>query len=183
MRKLIILILGFFALVSCNELDAVPPGIKYFNLNNAIASERKPFSLDIDADGDSEFLFTTILTADGLGESRQFIITSAKASQVFEMAGRAGVLESGQEIAPGNPFEKNVQPLVTKRITNSGISWAGDWKDVRNKFIGIRFRLRDQDYRYGWIRVSFDQVSEELILHDFAFQTKVKNGIKAGDMP
>ncbi len=182
MRKFIILILAFFAFVSCEEEEVVPPMIRYTNLNNATAGELKSFSLDIDTDGDSEFLFTTALAANALGDYRQFVITAPRTNQVFEIAGRAGVLEAGQEIAPGNPFEKNVQPLVTKRITNSGISWAGDWKDVRNKYIGIRFRLRDQEYYYGWIRVSFDKSAEQLILHDFAYQKKVNTGLKAGAM-
>jgi hypothetical protein len=180
MRKLALLYLTFFSFISCQVDDSKPALISYVNLNDATASQAKSFSMDIDKDGDTEFLFTTVLAADAGGDYRQFVISPARENQVFEIAGRVGVLEADQEIAPGNPFDKNVQPMVVKTISNSGTSWIGDWKDVRNRFIGIRFRLRDQGYHYGWIRVSFDKEAEQLILHDFAYRNITDMGIQAG---
>jgi hypothetical protein len=165
---------------SCEQEEAVQPSIKYVDLNDNKASQSQSFSLDIDGDGDTDFLFTTLLTAGESGDQRQFVIAPARANQVFEIAGRVGVLEVGQEIAPGNPFDKNVQPMVIKRIANTGTSWSGDWREVSNKFIGIRFVLRDQMYYYGWIRVSFDQTNEQLIIHDYAYRTALNLSIKAG---
>lgn len=180
MRKLALLYLTFFSFISCQEEDTKPALISYVNLNDATASQAKSISLDIDQDGDTDYLFTTVLTADAAGDYRQFVISPARENQVFEIAGRVGVLEAGQEIAPGNPFDKNVQPMVVKRITNTATSWSGDWKDVSNRYIGIRFKLRDQRYHYGWIRFSFDKESERMVIHDLAYRTTVDKGIKAG---
>jgi hypothetical protein len=172
-----VLILSF---LSCQEEELLLPSINYHNLNNVTASQGKSFALDIDQDGGSEYLFTTLLAADDLGDQLQFVIYPARANQVFEIAGRVGVLEEAQQIAPGNPFDKSVKPMVIKTITNSAISWSGDWKEVNSKFIGIRFKLGDSGYYYGWIRVSFDLVTEQFIIHDFAYQTTVDTEILAG---
>jgi len=169
-----------FSFLSCEEKELLPPAILYTNLNDVTASQNKSFSLDINQDGDSEFLFTTTLAADDLGEQLQFVIYPARANQVFEIAGRVGVLNNDQQIAPGNPFDKNVEPMVVKTIATTTASWSGDWKEVSNKFIGIRFNLRDKGYYYGWIRVSFDLTSEQFIIHDFAYRTVLDTEIMAG---
>lgn len=180
MRKLALFYFVYFSFVSCQEVEQLPAAINYVNLNDATASQAKSFSLDIDQDGDTEFLFTTVLAADATGDLRQFVISPARENQVFEIAGRVGVLEAGQEIAPGNPFDKNVQPMVVKRISNTATSWSGDWKDADNRFVGIRFKLNDQGYHYGWIRVSFDKEAERMVIHDFAYRTTVDSKIAAG---
>jgi len=180
MRMLIVFPVLIFSFLSCEEEELLPPSIIYTNLNNITASQSKSFGLDIDQDGDSEFLFTTTLVADDLGDQLQFVIYPARANQVFETAGRVGVLEAAHQIAPGNPFDKNVKPMVIKTITNSAISWSGDWKEVSSKFIGIRFNLGDSGYYYGWIRVSFDLATEQFIIHDYAYQTTVDIEIMAG---
>jgi hypothetical protein len=180
MKRLALLYLTFFSCISCQENAPSSALISYVNLNDATASKAKSFSLDIDMDGDTEYLFTTVLTADATGDLRQFVVSPARENQVFEIARRVGVLESGQEIAPGNPFDKNVQPMAVKRITNTATSWSGDWKDVSNKYIGIRFKIRDKGYYYGWIRVSFDKETERIVIHDFAYKIAENSGIKAG---
>lgn len=180
MKKFVIFYFVLLSFMSCQDEDSMPSEVRYVNLNNATASQHKSYSLDIDEDGDSEFLFTTVLAADQLGDYRHFVIVPTRANQVFEIAGRVGVLELGQEISLGNPFEKNVEPMVIKRISDSATGWSGDWKDVSNRFVGIRFRLRDQEYFYGWIRVSFDKMTEQFIVHDFAYRTTVDREISAG---
>lgn len=180
MRMLIVFPVLILSFLSCQDEEFLPPAIIYTNLNDVTASQNKSFNLDIDQDGDSEFLFTTTLVADDLGDQLQFVIYPARANQVFEIAGRVGVLDNDQQIAPGNPFDKNVQPMVIKRITNSTISWSGDWQDANSKFIGMRFKLGDKGYYYGWIRVSFDLTTEQFTLHDFAYRTTVDTEIMAG---
>jgi len=180
MKQLIILSMIIISFASCEQDEGVQPSIKYIDLNDITAGQSQSFSLDIDKDGDTEFLFTTLLTEDQSGDQRQFIILPARANQVFEITGRVGVLRAGQEIAPGNPFDKNLQPMIVKSITDGSVTWSGDWKDVDSKFIGIRFRLTDQEYYYGWIRISFDQANEQFIIHDFAYRTTLNIGIKAG---
>lgn len=178
--RMLVVFLVLILFLSCQDDELLPPSISYTNLNNVTASQSKSFGLDIDQDGDSEFLFTTLLDADDLGDHLQFVIYPARANQVFEIAGRVGVLDEDEEIAPGNPFDKIVRPMVVKTITNTSTSWSGDWKEVSSKFIGIRFNFGDKGYYYGWIRVSFDQATEQFIIHDLAYQTTLNAEIKAG---
>lgn len=180
MKRLIIFLSIITFFVSCEQDESVQLPIKYVDLKDTPASQDQSFGLDIDGDGDTEFLFTTRLTADQSGDQLQFIITPSQANQVFELSKRVGVLESGQEIAPGNPFDKSLEPMAVKLITNEGTTWIGDWKEANNKFIGIRFTLLDQKYYYGWIRVSFNQTHEQFVIHDFAYRTSLNVGIKAG---
>jgi hypothetical protein len=167
-------------LAACNEEPEIQQGITYINLQDVKAGYDKSFSLDIDKDGDSEYLFTTTLASDAAGDQLQFAIYPSRSNQIFEIAGRVGVLNEGQEIAPGNPFQKNVQPMVIKTITDAGESWSGDWKNAENQFVGIRFFLKDQGFYYGWIRISFDQTNEQFIIHDYAFMTTAGMKIAAG---
>lgn len=131
--------LAYFSCISCQEVAPGPTLTDYVNLKNATASQAKSFSLDIDQDGDSEFSFSTVLAADGPGDYRQFVISPARENQLVETAGRVGVLEAGREIAPGNPFDNNLQPMLVKRITNAASNWSGDWKDGSDRYIGNRF--------------------------------------------
>lgn len=72
--------------------------------------------------------------------------------------------------------------MVTKTITDSGVTWSGDWKEAERQFVGIRFYLRDKGYYYGWIRVSFDQTKEQFIIHDYAYMTTINKRIAAGQV-
>jgi hypothetical protein len=180
MKRILSILFLFILLTGCEEEPEIQQGITYINLQNERAGYNNSFSLDIDQDGDLEYLFTTVMVADALGDQLHFTIYPARSNQVFEIAGRVGVLSEDQEIAPGNPFDKNVQPMVIKTITDSGVNWIGDWKEANNQFVGIRFYLRDQGYFYGWIRVSFDQSNEQFVIHDYAFMTTTNIKIRAG---
>lgn len=180
MKHTLIILSLAVTVFACNEDPEIQQGISYIQLQDAKAGYDKSFSLDIDKDGDSEYLFATTLVSDDTGDHLQFTLYPARNNQVFEIAGRVGVLNEGQEIAPGNPFQKNVQPMVIKTITDLGITWSGDWKNADKQFVGIRFYMRDQGYHYGWIRISFDQMSEQFIIHDYAFMTTINLKIAAG---
>ncbi len=181
MGRFIVLLLISYFISSCQQDEIVQPAIRYVNLSGAITNHEQSYHLDIDQDGDTDFLFTTVFLTDELGAQYQFLVYPSRANQVFEIAGRVGVLAAMQEIAPGNPFDSKVQPMVVKSITADGITWMGDWKDATNQYVGIRFTLQDQAYYYGWIRVSFDRLKEQLIIHDFAYRTVVNSKIEAGD--
>jgi hypothetical protein len=180
MKRILSILFLSTLLIACDNEPEIQQGITYMDLQDVTAGYNKSFSLDIDQDGDSEYIFTTTLAADTEGDHLQFMIYPSRNNQVFEIAGRVGVLSEEHEIAPGNPFNKNVQPMVIKTITDSGVSWSGDWKEANNQFVGIRFYLRDKGYYYGWIRVSFDQTNEQFVIHDYAFMTTLNMKIVAG---
>lgn len=180
MKSLLIILSFTVLLAACEDEAEIQQGITYIDLQHVTAGYDKSFSLDIDQDWDSDFLFTTTLADGAAGDQLQFMIYPARSNQVFEIAGRVVVLAADQEIAPENPFDKNVQPMVIKTITESGESWSGDWKEADRQFVGIRFYVRDKGYFYGWIRVSFDQNNEQFIIHDYAFMTTANMKILAG---
>lgn len=55
-----------WAFAAYDSEPEIQPGITYVDLGPVTAGYNKSFSLDIDQDGDSEFLFTTSLFTDKL---------------------------------------------------------------------------------------------------------------------
>lgn len=168
MRKLMLLVSVFLLTTGCDDNDDVKDDVIRLNLEDAVARYDQPYVLDIDHNGDSEFVFTTLLVADDLGDHLQFRIVSRHDHAVIGHDDRVDALDPGKTIVADDQFDPDVSVLVVKTTTNEGTEWPGPWNDTQNKYAGIRFRLHEQRY-YGWIRLSFDRSAEELILHDMGY--------------
>lgn len=171
----------FFTLSSCEEGDVNPvDGITIINLGDSEVLYNQSQSIDVDGDGDSELTFVTVLAQENNTNQLQFRVFPIGANRVFEAGGRALMLNEGQEIVPGNPFEKNVAPLVAKVESNGSVTWQGDWLNANNHYLGFQIQLADGSVRYGWVRLSFNQASEKLIIHELAYRHKSNTGLRAG---
>ena len=171
----------FFTLSSCEEGDGNPvDGITIINLGDSEVLYNQSQSIDVDGDGDIELSFVSVLAQENSTNQLQFRVLPLGANRVFEAGGRAVMLNEGQEIAPGNPFEKNVAPLVAKVESNGSVTWQGDWLNANNHYVGFQIQLTDGGVRYGWVRLSFNQASEKLIIHEVAYRYKSNTGLRAG---
>lgn len=176
-------ITGMLWLSSCEEDSAVPAeAIVYVNLNDRAVAYNQSQTIDLDGEGQPELSFSAILAQENGTNQLQYRVYPLRANQVFEVAGRALKLVSGQEIAPGNPFDKNVAPMVTRIEQNQAVAWQGDWLDANRNYLGFSVQLQDGLRRYGWVRISFDRVSEKLILHDAAYQQQPQRALVAGQL-
>lgn len=168
-------------LSSCREEEVAPAqNVRYTDLQNREVGYNQSFSLDADGDGTNEFSFTTGLQQEDGTNQLHYKVVALRSNRVFETSGQATKFQEGQEITPGNIFDKNVSPLVAKVESNGSIRWEGDWKDASNHYLGIQFSLSDGKMYYGWVRISFNRVTEKLIVHDFAYHKEANSKLLAG---
>lgn len=173
----------FFWLSSCQEETAAPANeIVYVNLNDRAVAYNQSQAIDFDGEGQPELSFSVVLMQENNTNQLQYRVYALRANRVFEVAGRPLKMVPGQEIAPGNPFDKNVAPMVARIEQNGNISWQGDWLEANRNYLGFTIQLQDGLTRYGWVRISFDRVAEKLILHDAAYHQQPQRGLTAGQL-
>jgi len=62
------------------------------------------------------------------------------------------------------------------------IYYEGKWvPDIDNNFLGVIFKGDDDCFHYGWIRCTTAGSTKQLIIHDYAYESKCETGIMAGD--
>ncbi len=178
--KLLFLIALVVVLSSCDTSSHLPDGVTTVPLGNSAVYINQSQSLDIDGDGDTDLSFVTVLTQEDGTTQLHYRVFPTASNRVFEVGGRALMLTRGQLIEPGNPFDKNVAPLVTRVEATGSYSWQGDWLHADNHYLGFLHRMSDGGAQYGWVRLSFDRASEKLILHEFGYRIRSNQGIAAG---
>ena len=176
------LISGLLILIAgCSE-DKLRSDITYIDLTDANVGYNDPYYLDIDTDGESEFVLNTSLIADAVGDHLQFRIFPRFSNGVVGAADSVAVLPDGELIGADAPPDKSNQILAVKVTTHDRISWQGAWHTVQNRYAGIRFKLANSDYYYGWVRISVDTGIEKVIVHDMAYCHIAGSRIKAGSI-
>lgn len=180
MRNLFILTLFCLTFLSCqeDEQQLLNP-VKARTLSGATAGSNQSYGLDVNEDGETDFLFTTTLNEVNDLIEEHFKVYPARANAIFDVGSTAGNLEEGTTIGPGNPFDKNVNALVIKRFGNPAISWTGPWLNITNGIIGFRLQHLEKNY-YGWVRVGFNQQNETLTITEVAYNTRPDSPVRAG---
>ncbi|HCR54226.1 MAG TPA: hypothetical protein DIW27_07420 [Cytophagales bacterium] len=164
--------------ISCQDETISPDKIIYKDLGNITVDYYNPYRLDVDGDGNGDFVFSTSLLNNASGGHLQFTFYPALANHVYAHRDEVVVLNPGDRISPDYDYTKWIQPLATKTESDTEIYWHGAWMNASNQYIGVRIKLSsNEDYHYGWIRVSFDKANERLILHDLAYHSKAGEGM------
>lgn len=180
-----LLIIPALAIVSgcaddCPGHDDKHPEIAYIDFHDAKAAYNLSFPLDIDKDGNNEFVFNTTLLADGVGDHLHFRIVSRSSNEVVGEDGKVEVLSAGESITQGSSFGYDNETLIVKTSTVTGTTWWGNWKGVQNKYLGVRFRLHELSY-YGWIQISANETNELVVIHDMAYaRSNSAHGLRTG---
>lgn len=66
---------------------------------------------------------------------------------------------------------------------SSYVKHGGDWYPESNDHhLGVYFKDSEDCYHYGWIRCDVKNDGKELVIKDFAYETKCGIGILAGDL-
>jgi hypothetical protein len=89
----------------------------------------------------------------------------------------ASALTPGANIGPKQPFSG----LLMAHYTNGFGSHSGQWGNVTNRYLGLRFRIEGKTH-YGWARlnVSFHQFGIVATLTGYAYETIPNKSIIAG---
>ncbi len=71
--------------------------------------------------------------------------------------------------------------MVSWRVLEGGeVGAAGPWAYVTAGYMALRFDIDGQTH-FGWARISTDYGSTWVVLHDWAYETRPGEAIRAGD--
>src|SRR5215207_3217943 len=153
----------------------VHPAMHYTDLHLAEVKHNEPKSLDINADGTTDFTFSTLLVGDPVlhRDRLQFYATSKLNTALLNNNNdQSPMLNKTDTIAFAHTgyewFEISAIVLAEKITEMTGLPyWDGLWKNAAHKYLPVQVR-KDGLLYLGWVEISFDILSEKLILHKAA---------------
>lgn len=82
-----------------------------------------------------------------------------------------------------NELVSSQQNFGTKHVLG-GLSYyetspAGEWPDMGNRFMGVRFKI-GENIHYGWVRLSVTWDCERFTVYDYAYEDEPGKAIRAG---
>jgi hypothetical protein len=159
--------------------------IIYTPVHHIIHDHNGHYNLDLNNDGKTDFVFgnTTNCSSDLcnylLWVNKARLGNSVIASQTNAGWNLAWALKKGARIGPGGKF--NAQSPVLAGAVNIGGSSFGHWRNVKNRYLGLRFVVRGKIH-YGWARLNV-KVSVDVVtgtLTGYAYETVPDKSIIAG---
>jgi hypothetical protein len=170
-----------------------------FTPSNVVLKPRSGLSIDLNNDGVVDFSLVDFAStisvtctskrqrrmrrAPDSGECREpfnFIEVSAPDDQGEEVmsSGLAAALGAGAKIGGDDTFDQPNEGLGLVSGVDGGVSY-GNFNNVTNRFIGVRFRVNGQTH-FGWI--GFRSVKGFVAtLAGWAYETEPNKAIVAGD--
>jgi hypothetical protein len=146
---------------------------------------KKGVSYNLDLNHDREIDFT-LQVKGSANTSSSFIFLSAKPAAGNGVRGFGGepgwasALKFGSAVGPYQYFPGQAMAEVD-RSAGSGIYYAGSWLNVKNRYLGLQFKIGGKIH-YGWARLSV-QVTRSAItatLTGYAYETIANKAIHAG---
>jgi hypothetical protein len=137
------------------------------------------FNLDVNHDGVVDFTFYV-----GYGDhnSGAFIDPLYQGNQVWGIGQYASALFAGARIGPSGKFQKDHDIMASVGATGCGASWSlGPWRNVTDRYLGLKFYSVNGDIHYGWARLSVTMRPKvTATLTSYAYQTIPNKPIIAG---
>lgn len=194
-RNIALIVFTIFCFSACKKGPAPAPEIDLPNVSYKVinkklhASHVEPMNLDVNGDGTIDFsYFMQYVVLDGN------VNLYTGVNPVFGGATSAGVPNDNEFLNMGGIHSfaiKNVIKastdwtsdhafLANRRESPTGNrTYLGDWGSGQEKIMALRFQSQGNAH-YGWARLRFDKVTEELILIDVAWNTIAEQQIEAG---
>jgi hypothetical protein len=148
------------------------------------------FSLDLNGDGTVDFVFEyhAIMTDDipTSAASNQLFLGAKdeNAVQFFEVTGTVP-LEDGVTIDESASWEGFGVTLIALGWTRAGgweSEWSGPWAGTPPSSLGLQLQLKGSVH-YGWVKLTVDQKSGDVFVHDHAYNPSAGEGILSGVHP
>jgi hypothetical protein len=173
--------------------EPVTDGFAYRKLNKTLGYN-KPLFLDVDADGTTDFTFSSVLLEENDKPYLYLLATtkSGSGNKVFVQKGPELVInalytypfEDGQTVeattANNGKWTETGQKgfILGVSETANGKNQYGLWVNKTDKYLGIQFKIAGQVH-YGWVRLSHDTAKNEIVIKGFGYN-KTGGVIKAG---
>jgi hypothetical protein len=141
---------GLGTLASANPAQAK---VVYTQTNTTLTSHYDVF-LDLNNDGVGDFSFSQFSYG---GWDHFYFFPKVKGNAVLEEKGPVkdpAALRAGVPIGPKGDFNSSPFQLLAKCGGTSGFDrTSGDWNEVTNRYLGLRF-LINGEVHYGWARLT-----------------------------
>lgn len=191
MNKILFLSLLAATIISCTKKDVydpIPqPDMHYVDLHNAEIGSGNFKSVDINADGTTDFSFGTLLVGDPLLKrdrlqfyAYSFINTNLAVNDAEETPALSRD-EKVTTVMPGYTWYQISAIVLAEKITplNGAVYWDGKWKTAAHKYLPVQVEKNSQLFN-GWIELSFDTVTQKLTLHRAGISRKPGVDVIAG---
>lgn len=191
--KQILSLLAFLLIMSgCrkhNDLNHdTPPAMTYTHFNDREINFNELFEIDLNHDNINDLYLYTRLIADPIlhVDYRQYFFGSDIDTELpVNNHEEAPMLSKGNNIdstAFGGYGWYNASEIVMAEKVISidrEPEWRGLWKNASHKYLPLRVCVGDGIY-YGWVELSFNIISEKIILHNVAICKEAGKAVKAG---
>lgn len=175
-----------------------PEKFKYKVLNETVDSLQynHPLMLDLNADEVPDFSLTSLLVEEN-DRPYLYLLINAKSASGNKVLIKPGgdlilngnwvyPLQKSEEISETSLANKAWSEPLSKcyflniMYTESEKFFAGEWLGKKDKYLGLKFKINEQ-YHFGWLRVSHTAGQEKILVHDFAYNKQAGIRILAGE--
>jgi hypothetical protein len=163
------------------------PPMQYTDHQDKLIGFSNPGSIDVDRDGNKDFVFEVLLVGDPVlqRDRRQFyIISRIHTALLNDDMDRSPALDQGSFILPAHIgydwWEISAVVLAEKISPAQGPEvWDGNWKNAVRKNLPFRLARNNQFY-YGWIEMTMDIQAEKLVIHRSGLSSIAGARVRAG---
>jgi hypothetical protein len=154
------------------------------------------FGIDADGDGTPDFTITSkLLQAYCLGsDSYVWTVTAAPSAGDAVMSDTrqassavAAALLTGLQIGASQSFVTSPALMAEMYWGRCGVGVAGEWLNLPNRYLGLKFRSSDHTLHYGWAKLSTaayvdssGNFHSNTMISEFAYETMPGHSILAG---
>ncbi|MEJ2004619.1 MAG: hypothetical protein P8X57_06580 [Cyclobacteriaceae bacterium] len=140
----------------------------------------KSFNLDIDRDGNNDFMFTTVIIPDGSDIQTKYMVNAIGENEVLSIDGSTAINENGMDVSElGNvKWTENASEIIAQHENGT---WTGTWSGDRDQYIGIKLVKDGKSYN-GWVKVSIDQENAKAFVQGYAINRAPNGEIAAGQV-
>ena len=192
MNRLLLISALLIAVSSCTKQKppvVTEPVMKYIDLHNAAVTSQTYYKLDLDGNGSIDLYLSTTLIGDPIHKQDRldFEVMSVPFVnlQVIDNSEIGKRMNKGELISK-NPAEGFMWYEIThivlseKVVPETGAPfWQGEWKDAAHHYLPVQVMRNGQAF-HGWVELSMDTITEQLILHKAAICEEANKEVKAG---
>lgn len=189
---LTIIISALLLFTACKKSTVIDPinthpQMMYTDLTGSVVGFNQHKAIDLDKDGYNDIGFGTMLVGDPVNkqDKKQWLVTSSFYTSLpvntlegIPMLALSDLITIGN--FPGYFWYNASGVLLAQRIIEEqNTYWLGDWKDAYHRYIPLQLNKNGQLYN-GWVEISFDLRTEQVVLHRAAIAKEANKNIKAG---